>query len=113
MMNASEPKNDVERLARMKDARAQEEAALNARRADHKAVPLKAGEPGDYCRGQVTLEDMAAIKWRHFETAEARHHANLVDRIAEAQKRQANPHGLAGKRPFAGVAQIKMNRWPR
>ena len=63
-MNASEPKNDVERLARMKDARAQEEAALNARRADHKAAPRKAGEPGDHYRLQVTPEDIAAIKWR-------------------------------------------------
>ena len=112
-MNASEPKNDLERLARMKDARAQDEAALNARRADHKSVPRKAGEPGDYYRGQVTPEDMAAIKRRHFETAEARHKANLVGRIAEAQERQANPHGLAGKRPFAGVAQTLQNRWPR
>lgn len=71
-MNASEPKNDVERLSRMKDARAQEEAALNARRADHKAAPRKAGEPNDHRRYAVTPDDMAAIKRRHFETAEAR-----------------------------------------
>lgn len=71
-MNASEPKNDVERLSRMKDARAQEAAALNARRADHKAAPRKAGEPGDYRRYAVTPDDMAAIKQRHFDTAEAR-----------------------------------------
>ena len=71
-MNGSEPKNGVERLSRMKDARVQEQAALNAGRADQKAAPRKAGEPDDYRRYAVTPDDMAAIRQRHFDTAEAR-----------------------------------------
>ena len=71
---------------------------------------MKAGEPGDYNRGAVTPEDMAAIRLRHFATAEARHSAQLVDRVLEAQNRKANPHALPAHRPFA---QNLQNRWPR
>ena len=112
-MTPDEPKNATERLSRLQEQRAQDEAALRARRAEHKAVPQKAGEPNDHRRYDVTPADMEAIRQRHIDTAESRSDAQTVRRVLDAQHHRANPHALPPKRPFSDYGKDTPNRWPR